>query len=40
MEGWIDELHFERSKEVAEKRLGDLKEAVEKIEVEMEGEDI
>ncbi|WP_414837036.1 HD domain-containing protein [Candidatus Nanohalococcus occultus] len=40
MEKWLEELHFQRSKEVAEKRLEDLKEAVEKIEVEMEGEDI
>lgn len=40
MENWLQELHFERSKEVAEKRLVDLKEAVEKIEIELDGEDI
>lgn len=40
MESWLDELHLERSREVAEKRLEDLKDAVEKIEIEMEGKDI
>lgn len=40
LEKRLEELHFEVSRDIAEKRLSDYKDTVEKIEAEHQGEDI